>query len=69
MSKAAVGSMKILHPRLFERKYMFEMETPGFGCVIKGCRPIVRLSGTRNEGRGTTRPNGWDRPVWDDEEE
>jgi hypothetical protein len=35
VSKATIGSMKILHPRLFEGKYMFEMEAPGFGVWLR----------------------------------
>jgi hypothetical protein len=56
--------MKRLHPRLFDDQYMFEMEAPGFGGVVKSCKPVVNLDLTRNGWNETTRPNGYDEPVW-----
>lgn len=66
VSKAAIKSMKRLHPRLFEDRFMFEMYSEGFKGIVKSCKPVVSLSGTRNGWNGTTRPNGFDEPVWDD---
>lgn len=70
VSKAAMQSMKHLHPGLFNPNYMFEMESEGFGkdgkpALIKSCKPVVALSGTRNGFRSATRPNGYDVPAWE----
>ena len=64
VSKAAIRSMKRLHPRLFDDRFMFEMYAEGFKGVVKSCKPVVQLSGTMNWWKTTTRPNGWDEPVW-----
>lgn len=64
VSKAAIKSMTMLHPEIFNDKYMFEMQAPGFGGVVKSCRPVVKLDKTTNGWNGTTRPNGYDEPIW-----
>jgi hypothetical protein len=69
VSKAAMQSMKHLHPELFDGRYMFEAESPGFGKdgkpgLVRSCKPVVSLSATRNNFLGTTRPNGYDKPTW-----
>lgn len=64
VSKAAVKSMKRLHPQLFDDRFMFTMPAPGFRGEVKSCRPVVKLDGTLNWWKETTRPNGFDEPVW-----
>jgi hypothetical protein len=71
VSKAAMQSMKHLHPGLFDDRYMFETESAGFGRdgkpgLVKSCKPVVSLSATRNEFVQTTRPNGYDKPTWNE---
>jgi hypothetical protein len=65
VSKASIKSMRRLSPRLFDNKYMFEMEAPGFKGPVKSMRPVVEYSGIciGFEGR-ETRPNGYDGPRW-----
>lgn len=74
VSKCAIEGIKIAEEedgngRYFGEngeKFMFEATAEGFGKpgVVKSLRPVVRLGAYRSGWRGTTRPNGWDRPEW-----
>ena len=68
VSKASIQSMKRLSPRLFDDKYLFEMDSPGFRAIVKSIRPVVEYSGLStgfaNEPHRASRPNGFDQPTW-----
>ena len=66
VSKAAIKSMKRLTPRLFEEKYMLEVDAPGFKGTVRTMRPVVQYDSiSTGFGPGKeSRPNGYDNPVW-----
>jgi len=69
VSKASIKSMRRLTPRLFDERYLFQMEAPGFkGSVVKSMRPAVVYDGMQTGFEGVTgrepRPNGYDPPEW-----
>ncbi len=68
VSKASIKSMRRLSPRLFDEKYLFEVEAPGFKTVVRSMRPVVVYDGIQTgfedvPGR-EPRPNGYDPPEW-----
>lgn len=69
VSKASIKSMRRLTPRLFDEKYMFEMDAPGFRGRVRSMRPVVEYNGISTGFDGVpgreTRPNGYDGPKWD----
>jgi len=69
VSKACIKSMRRLTPRLFDEKYMFEMDAPGFGGYVRSLRSVVEYNGISTGFDGVpgreTRPNGYDSPKWD----
>ena len=68
VSKASIKSMRRLSPRLFDDKYMFEVDAAGLGGPVSSMKPVVEYGGisTGFETPGReTRPNGYDGPTWD----
>lgn len=68
ISGAALRSMWRLRPDIFaeagQKKYMDEAYAPGFHGVVRTLKPVVHMDQTENKFNETTRPNGYDKPVW-----
>ncbi|ATZ54073.1 hypothetical protein BCIN_10g00950 [Botrytis cinerea B05.10] len=62
----ALKSMKRAHPELFDEKNMQKTFSKGFGEEIKWCRSPVSIEGLRVGFERASRPNGYDRPTWED---
>lgn len=62
----ALRSMKRAHPELFDEKNMQKTFSKGFGEEIKWCRSPVSIEGLRVGFERASRPNGYDKPTWED---
>ncbi|KAM0152180.1 hypothetical protein ACHAPG_007837 [Botrytis cinerea] len=62
----ALKSMKRAHPELFDEKNMQKTFSKGFGEEIKWCRSPVSIEGLRVGFERASRPNGYDKPTWED---
>ncbi|TEY80412.1 hypothetical protein BOTCAL_0038g00100 [Botryotinia calthae] len=62
----ALKSMKRAHPELFDEKNMQKIFSKGFGEEIKWCRSPVSIEGLRVGFERASRPNGYDKPTWED---
>ncbi|KAH6681657.1 CoA-transferase family III domain-containing protein [Halenospora varia] len=62
----ALKSMKRAHPELFDDKLMQKAFSKGFGEEIKWCRSPVSIDGLRVGFERASRPNGYDKPTWDE---
>ena len=59
-------SMKRAHPELFDDKLMQTGFSEGFGEEIKWCRSPVDIEGLRVGFERASRPNGYDKPSWEE---
>ncbi|KAF4624895.1 hypothetical protein G7Y89_g13274 [Cudoniella acicularis] len=62
----ALRSMKRVHPELFDDQMMQKAFSHGFGEEIKWCRSPVTIEGLRVGFERASRPNGYDKPTWDE---
>ncbi|KAF5873441.1 putative caib baif family enzyme protein [Botrytis fragariae] len=62
----ALKSMRRAHPELFDEKNMQKTFSKGFGEEIKWCRSPVSVEGIRVGFERASRPNGYDKPTWED---
>ncbi|KAF7949210.1 hypothetical protein EAE96_008377 [Botrytis aclada] len=62
----ALKSMRRAHPELFDEKNMQKTFSKGFGEEIKWCRSPVSIEGLRVGFERASRPNGYDKPTWED---
>ncbi|TGO81189.1 hypothetical protein BPOR_1289g00010 [Botrytis porri] len=62
----ALKSMRRAHPELFDEKNMQKTFSKGFGEEIKWCRSPVSIEGIRVGFERASRPNGYDKPTWED---
>ncbi|TGO57115.1 hypothetical protein BCON_0069g00090 [Botryotinia convoluta] len=61
----ALKSMRRAHPELFDEKNMQKTFSKGFGEEIKWCRSPVSIEGIRVGFERASRPNGYDKPTWE----
>ncbi|KAF7937189.1 uncharacterized protein EAE98_001503 [Botrytis deweyae] len=61
----ALKSMRRAHPELFDEKNMQKTFSIGFGEEIKWCRSPVSIEGLRVGFERASRPNGYDKPTWE----
>lgn len=67
VGKRALATMKRTHPELFEDRHFSESNSIGFGNKpLKFVKPVVELEGTWNGFLRSSRPNGFDKPTWED---
>lgn len=62
----ALKSMKRAHPELFDKALTQTAFSKGFNEEITWCRSPVTIEGLRVGFDRASRPNGFDRPSWDD---
>lgn len=62
----ALKSMKRAHPELFDEKNMQKTFSKGFDEEIRWCRSPVSIEGLRVGFERASRPNGYDKPTWED---
>lgn len=65
VGKRALQTMRRTHPELFDDQYFAEIFSKGFNAPIKFCKPVVELEGTWNGFNRSSRPNGFDKPTWE----
>jgi crotonobetainyl-CoA:carnitine CoA-transferase CaiB-like acyl-CoA transferase len=66
VSGRALRSMKRVHPELFDKMNMQKAYSRGFAEEIMWCRSPVTVEGLRVGFDRASRPNGFDKPTWDD---
>lgn len=66
VGKRALKSMRRTHPELFDQKHMQECFSRGFGADVRTIKPVVEIGGTWNGFLRSSRPNGFDKPTWED---
>ncbi|KAH7070520.1 CoA-transferase family III domain-containing protein [Paraphoma chrysanthemicola] len=66
VGKRALKTMRRTHPELFEERHMQECFSRGFNASVRTIRPVVSIEGYWNGFLRSSRPNGFDRPTWDD---
>jgi hypothetical protein len=66
VGKRALTTMRRTHPELFEDRHMQECFSRGFNANVKTVRPVVEMEGYWNGFLRSSRPNGFDKPTWDD---
>jgi crotonobetainyl-CoA:carnitine CoA-transferase CaiB-like acyl-CoA transferase len=66
VGKRALKTMRKTHPELFEDRHMQECFSRGFQANVRTIRPVVSIDGYWNGFLRSTRPNGFDKPTWDD---
>ncbi|KAK2630317.1 hypothetical protein QTJ16_001137 [Diplocarpon rosae] len=62
----ALKSMRRVHPELFDERLMQTAFSKGFGEDISWCRSPVTVEGLRVGFDRASRPNGYDRPTWEE---
>ncbi|PBP28903.1 putative CAIB/BAIF family enzyme [Diplocarpon rosae] len=62
----ALKSMRRVHPELFDERLMQSAFSKGFGEEISWCRSPVTVEGLRVGFDRASRPNGYDRPTWEE---
>ena len=65
VGKRALASMRKVHPELFEARHMQECFSRGFNANIRTVRPVTEIEGFWNGFLRSSRPNGFDKPTWD----
>ncbi|CAO2653217.1 Nn.00g026280.m01.CDS01 [Neocucurbitaria sp. VM-36] len=65
VGKRALKTMRRTHPELFEERHMQECFSPGFNANVRTIRPVVSIEGYWNGFLRSSRPNGFDKPTWD----
>ncbi|KNG48515.1 CoA-transferase family III [Stemphylium lycopersici] len=66
VGKRALKTMRRTHPELFEDRHMQECFSKGFNASVRTIRPVVSMDGYWNGFLRSSRPNGFDKPTWDD---
>ncbi|KAH6875697.1 CoA-transferase family III domain-containing protein [Alternaria rosae] len=66
VGKRALKTMRRTHPELFEDRHMQECYSKGFNANVRTIRPVVDIEGYWNGFLRSSRPNGFDKPTWDD---
>ncbi|KAH7135660.1 CoA-transferase family III domain-containing protein [Dendryphion nanum] len=66
VGKRALKTMRRAHPELFEERHMQECFSKGFNAEVRTVRPVIDIEGTWNGFLRSSRPNGFDKPTWDD---
>lgn len=66
VGKRALKTMRRTHPELFEDRHMQECYSKGFDANVTTIRPVVEIDGYWNGFLRSSRPNGFDKPSWDD---
>lgn len=66
VGKRALKTIRRVHPELFEERHMQECFSRGFNANIRTVRPVVSVEGTWNGFLRSSRPNGFDKPTWED---
>jgi hypothetical protein len=66
VGKRALKTMRRTHPELFEDRHMQECFSRGFNANVRTIRPVVDMEGYWNGFLRSTRPNGFDKPSWND---
>ncbi|ANB13112.1 hypothetical protein AWJ20_1393 [Sugiyamaella lignohabitans] len=56
----------LLNGKILDRlsSYLTKFDSPGFNGEVKVLSPVVKMDKTRNGFNETSRPNGYDKPVW-----
>ncbi|EMD60544.1 hypothetical protein COCSADRAFT_125504 [Bipolaris sorokiniana ND90Pr] len=65
VGKRALKTMRRTHPELFEDRHMQECFSRGFNANVRTIRPVVNIEGYWNGFLRSSRPNGFDKPTWD----
>ncbi|KAH8719213.1 alpha-methylacyl-CoA racemase [Phaeosphaeriaceae sp. PMI808] len=65
VGKRALKTMRRTHPELFEERHMQECFSQGFNAKVRTIRPVVDIDGFWNGFLRSSRPNGYDKPSWD----
>jgi len=66
VGKRALKTMRRTHPELFEDRHMQECFSKGFNANVRTIRPVVSIDGYWNGFLRSSRPNGFDKPTWND---
>jgi hypothetical protein len=66
VGKRALKTMRRTHPELFEERHMQECFSRGFNANVKTIKPVVDIEGYWNGFLRSSRPNGFDKPTWED---
>lgn len=66
VGKRALKTMRRTHPELFEERHMQSCFSKGFNADVRTVRPVVTIEGTWNGFLRSSRPNGFDKPTWND---
>ncbi|KAF0315384.1 caib baif family enzyme [Colletotrichum asianum] len=66
VSKRALRSVKKLHPGLFSEDMMHSAYSEGFDAEVRWPREAVSIEGVKVGHLRASRPNGADRPTWED---
>jgi hypothetical protein len=66
VGKRALKTMRRVHPELFDERHMQECFSRGFNAPVRTIKPVVDLEGTWNGFLRSSRPNGFDKPTWQD---
>ncbi|KAI4665911.1 uncharacterized protein J4E78_003376 [Alternaria triticimaculans] len=66
VGKRALKTMRRTHPELFEDRHMQECYSKGFNANVRTIRPVVSVEGYWNGFLRSSRPNGFDKPTWED---
>ncbi|KAF2824732.1 alpha-methylacyl-CoA racemase [Ophiobolus disseminans] len=65
VGKRALKTMRRTHPELFEDRHMQECFSQGFNANVRTIRPVVNIEGFWNGFLRSSRPNGFDKPTWE----
>ncbi|KAI0902300.1 CoA-transferase family III [Annulohypoxylon nitens] len=66
VSQRALASMKQLHPTLFSSHNMQSAYSEAYGGLVTWTKEPLQVDGIKIGHVRPTRPNGYDRPTWDD---
>ncbi|KAF1360761.1 CoA-transferase family III [Lizonia empirigonia] len=66
VGKRALKTMRRTHPELFEPRHMQACFSKGFNAEVKTIKPVVDIEGYWNGFLRSSRPNGYDKPTWED---
>ncbi|KAF1843001.1 alpha-methylacyl-CoA racemase [Cucurbitaria berberidis CBS 394.84] len=66
VGKRALKTMRRTHPELFEDRHMQQCFSRGFNANVRTIRPVVTIEGYWNGFLRSSRPNGFDKPTWED---
>jgi hypothetical protein len=66
VGKRALQTMRKVHPELFDERHMQECFSRGFNAAVRTIKPVVDVEGTWNGFLRSSRPNGFDKPTWQD---